>query len=202
MIAYVKGILEELETDAAVLDVGGVGFRVFTPINQALMRQGIGSEVKLYTYMNVREDAMILFGFLDKTSLELFEKLIGVTGVGPKSGLMILSTLSPEQVVSAVLSEDKKTLSSVPGIGQKTASRIILDLKDKIGGIGISAGGGIEAADLVSVKESGPTSEAVMALVTLGYSQSDASRAVAKVTAGNENMGVEDIIRGCLKLLY
>ncbi len=202
MISYVKGILEELETDAAIIDVGGIGFRVYTPVSQELMKKGVGSEVKLYTYMNVREDAMILFGFLDKVSLELFEKLIGVTGVGPRSGLAILSTLSTQQLVGAIISEDKKTLSSVPGIGQKTASRIILDLKDKVGAVGASSGEGITAADLGPVGAEGPAQEAVMALSALGYSQSDASRAVAKVTAVNPGLSVEDIIRSCLKLLY
>lgn len=202
MISYVKGIMEELETDAAIIDVGGVGFRVYTPVNQELMRKGIGSEVKLFTYMNVREDAMILFGFLDKTSLELFKQLIGVTGVGPRSGLAILSTLSPEQLVSAVISEDKKLLSTVPGIGQKTASRIILDLKDKVGAIGVSAESTIRVEDLAGLRQEGPAQEAVMALVSLGFSQTDASRTVARVTSLEEGLSVEEIIKSCLKLLY
>ena len=107
MIAYVKGTLEELEQDAALIDVGGLGYRVYTPVSEELIRRGIGSEVRLYTYLTVREDAMVLYGFLEKSTLSLFEQLISVTGVGPRSALMILSTLSPQQVISAVISVNR-----------------------------------------------------------------------------------------------
>ncbi len=201
MIAYVKGTLEELEQDAALIDVGGLGYRVYTPVSEELIRRGIGSEVRLYTYLNVREDAMVLYGFLEKSTLSLFEQLISVTGVGPRSALMILSTLSPQQVISAVISDDKKTLSSVSGIGAKTASRIILDLKDKVGKIGITSEDPGFVMPQASV-QAGPYQEAVEALVSLGFSGSEASRAVSKVTASSENLSLEDIIRGSLKLLY
>ena len=202
MIAYVKGILDELEQDAALIDVGGVGYRVYTPVSEELIRRGIGSEVRLYTYLNVREDAMVLYGFLDKNTLALFEQLIGVTGVGPRSALMILSTLSPEQVVGAVISDDKKTLSSVSGIGPKTASRIILDLKDKVGRIGISSEDMPVPAAALTDGRGGPAQDAVQALMSLGYSQTEASRAVSKVMAMSGDLSIEEIIRACLKLLY
>ena len=202
MIAYVKGILEELEQDAALIDVGGVGYRVYTPVSEELIRRGIGSEVRLYTYLNVREDAMVLYGFLEKSTLSLFEQLISVTGVGPRSALMILSTLSPQQVISAVITDDKKTLSSVSGIGAKTASRIILDLKDKVGKIGISSEDAGFTLPQVSSVQAGPYQEAVEALVSLGFSGSEASKAVSRVTASSPDLSLEDIIRGSLKLLY
>lgn len=201
MIAYVKGTLEELEQDAALIDVGGLGYRVYTPISEELIRHGIGSEVRLYTYLNVREDAMVLYGFLEKSTLSLFEQLISVTGVGPRSALMILSTLSPQQVISAVISDDKKTLSSVSGIGAKTASRIILDLKDKVGKIGITSEDSGFAVPQAAV-QAGPYQEAVEALVSLGFSQSEASRAVSRVTASSGDLSLEDIIRASLKILY
>lgn len=199
MIAYVKGTLEIIETDAAVVDVHGVGYRVFTPINEKLIRIGIGGDIQLYTYMSVREDAQVLYGFLETETLELFKLLISVTGVGPKLGLQILSAVSAKDLTLAIIRDDKKALTKVPGIGAKTAARIVLDLKDKVH----AAPGGDVEADLpiaAPAMQNGPAQEAMMALTALGYSQSEAERAVSKVAA--EGMSVEEILRQSLKQFY
>ncbi|MBQ7015814.1 MAG: Holliday junction branch migration protein RuvA [Firmicutes bacterium] len=201
MIAYVKGELAAIEETSVIIDNQGMGFRVYTPIREELLRIGVGSQIKLHTYMNVREDAMILFGFLQPEALSLFKQLINVNGVGPKYALAILTAMSVDQVILAIASEDKKALTKVSGIGPKTAGRIILDLKDKVsftpGGDGadIPVPGGIAEESTV-----GAAAEAVMALLALGYGQSEASAAVKKVA--QPDMSVEEIIKLSLKQLF
>lgn len=200
MIAFTKGTLDYIGSDYVFVDVGGVGFQVYTPISEDLLRIGIGGEIKLYTHLSVREDAFVLFGFLDMESLEMFELLIGVTGVGPKSALGMLSAMSVSELSKAIYLDDKKALTKIPGIGAKTAARIVLDLKDKLN---VTAAPGVEAADLARPTQeitAGPAQEAVMALMSLGYSETEAKRAVSK-TKG-EGLSVEDIIRRSLKELY
>lgn len=200
MIAYVKGELESIETESVVIDVNGMGFRVFTPINEALLRVGVGSQIKLHTYMNVREDAMVLFGFLDKESLELFKLLISVNGVGPKSGLQILSSISVNDLILAIARDDKKALTQVNGIGAKTAARIILDLKDKIKVDTFSMPETDTAVGVSVMSDNSAATEAIMALVSLGYSQSEADKAVRGVV--QDGMSTEMILKQALKLLY
>lgn len=201
MIAYVKGELVAVEETSVIIDNQGMGFRVFTPIREDLLRIGVGSQIKLHTYMNVREDAMILFGFLQPEALVLFKQLINVNGVGPKYALAILTAMSVDQVILAIASEDKKALTKVAGIGPKTAGRIILDLKDKVS---FTSGG--DSADMPvsggALEESsvGAAAEAVMALVALGYAQSEATAAVKK--AAKPDMTVEEIIKQSLKQLF
>lgn len=200
MIAFTKGSLDYIGSDFVFVDVGGVGFKVFTPINEPLLRIGLGGEVKLYTYLSVREDALVLFGFLDMESLEMFELLIGVTGVGPKSALGMLSAMSVSELSKAIYLDDKKALTKIPGIGAKTAARIVLDLKDKLN---LSSDVGTEMQEFTKVTmevSQGPAQEAVMALMSLGYSETEAKRAVNKTKA--DGLSVEDIIRRSLKELY
>ena len=169
MIAYVKGELVAVEETSVIIDNQGMGFRVFTPIREDLLRIGVGSQIKLHTYMNVREDAMILFGFLQPEALALFKQLINVNGVGPKYALAILTAMSVDQVILAIASEDKKALTKVAGIGPKTAGRIILDLKDKVS---FTSGG--DSADMPvsggALEESsvGAAAEAVVAALRKG----------------------------------
>jgi len=201
MIAFVKGTLTDIEKDSVVLEVGGFGMRVFTPISEELLRAGIGSEVKLYTYLNVREDAMILFGFMDKASLELFKLLIGVNGVGPKSALAIISTLGADDCMMAIASSDQKALSGVSGVGAKTASRIILDLKDKMGPLSgsISEAGERSGAAAVTGQAVQEKQLAIEALMALGFSQTEASRSVRTVYA--PDLTVEEMVKAALKQL-
>ena len=201
MIAYVKGELAAIEETSVIIDNQGMGFRIYTPIREELLRIGVGSQIKLHTYMNVREDAMILFGFLQPEALSLFKQLINVNGVGPKYALAILTAMSVDQVILAIASEDKKALTKVSGIGPKTAGRIILDLKDKVsftpGGDGADIPVSREIAEESTV---GAAAEAVMALLALGYGQSEAAAAVKKVA--QPDMSVEEIIKLSLKQLF
>ncbi|MCF0135806.1 MAG: Holliday junction branch migration protein RuvA [Lachnospiraceae bacterium] len=201
MIAYIRGELESIENDAVLIDVGGMGYRVYTPVNEQLLRMGVGSTIKLHTYLNVREDAMVLFGFLNKEDLELFELLITVSGVGPRSALQILSSMSAAELILAISRDDKKTLTTVNGIGAKTAARIILDLKEKVhaGSPSDEETSGAVSSPAVLMPQ-GAAQEAVMALVSLGYSQTEAEKAVKTVAL--EGMPVETILRQCLKILY
>ena len=132
MISYVRGELASVEPDKAVVDVGGVGYGVFMPQQALSMLPSPGSEVKLYTYLNVKEDAMQLFGFLTKDDLEIFKLVIGVSGIGPKGGLNILSCMTPDDLRFAIMSGDAKAISAAPGIGKKTAEKLILELRDKV----------------------------------------------------------------------
>ena len=132
MISYVRGEVTAVEKDKVIVDVGGVGYGVFMPEASMGMLPQMGEEIKLHTYLNVREDAMQLFGFLTRDDLEIFRLLIGVSGIGPKGGLSILSKLTADDLRFAVLSGDAKAISSAPGIGKKTAEKVIIELKDKL----------------------------------------------------------------------
>lgn len=197
MIAYIKGELAAVEETSVIVEQQGIGFRIYTPVHEELVRIGLGSEVKLHTYMNVREDAMILYGFLHLEALQLFKQLINVNGVGPKYALAILTAMTTDQVVLAIAAEDKKALTKVPGIGAKTAARIILDLKDKVG----QPAGNLPSpagAEVVPVS-AGAASEAIAALMALGYSQAEAVGVVGKVY--QPDMPVEEVVRQSLKQL-
>ena len=131
MISYISGVVEEIEKDKVVVDNNGIGYGIFAS-HSTLEQIGIGEQVKIYTYFSVREDAMQLYGFLSRQELQLFKLLIGVSGVGPKGGLAILSTCPGDSLSMAVLADDAKAISKAPGIGAKTAQKIIIELKDKI----------------------------------------------------------------------
>jgi Holliday junction DNA helicase RuvA len=132
MIASLKGTLEALNADSAVINVGGVGFRVFMPVSTLLTLGGLGEEVRVHTHTHVREDAILLYGFAAEEDLKLFQMLTSVSGFGPKLALSMLSAMSVEQLVSAIAGGSEELLTSVPGIGKKLAGRLILELKDKI----------------------------------------------------------------------
>lgn len=202
MISYIRGPLEEKREDSVVVEAGNIGYRIFIPSSVLGELPGLGEEVKIYTYFSVREDGMSLFGFLSKQDLEMFRQLIGVNGVGPKSALGILSALKPDVLRLAVISGDAKAISKAPGVGAKTAQRIILDLKDKVKAEdALFAGADLAEnrnTDLSGMEEAGK--EAVEALMALGYSASEAQTAVKKVTI-TENMTSEDVLKGALKYL-
>ena len=202
VISYIRGPLEEKREDSVVVEAGNIGYRIFIPSSVLGELPGLGEEVKIYTYFSVREDGMSLFGFLSRQDLEMFRQLIGVNGVGPKSALGILSALKPDVLRLAVISGDAKAISKAPGVGAKTAQRIILDLKDKIKAEDVLfAGADLEESlktDLSGMAEAGK--EAVEALTALGYSASEAQTAVKKV-AITEGMTSEDVLKGALKHL-
>ena len=132
MIQFIRGTLASLEEDRILVDVNGVGYGIFMSMQAMSMMPGTGTEVKIHTYLNVKEDAMQLFGFLTKEDLKIFKQLIKVSGVGPKGAQAVLSALSPDDLRFAVLSGDVKAICAAPGIGKRTAEKIILELKDKM----------------------------------------------------------------------
>lgn len=200
MIRFIKGIVANIEENYLILDHQGIGFRIFTPTSVLERYVRVGEEIRLHTYMNVREDAMLLYGFLTVDDLRLFELLLSVSGVGPKAGLGILSALSADELRFAVLSDDASAIAKAPGIGKKTAQKLILELKDKMSledAFEKKLAHEQENAGAVLADES---SEAVMALTALGYASSDALRAVKSVE-GRETMDVEQLLKAALKNL-
>ena len=195
MFYYVNGTVTELEAGLAVIDCGGVGYACATT-NYTLSQLKKGERAKLYTYLNVREDAMELFGFTSQSELRSFKLLIGVSGVGPKAALSILSATTPQQLAMAVVMGDEKALTAAQGVGKKIAQRIILELKDKLGASQLELNTAQMAASGTPVRGS-KTAEATAALVGLGYSQTEAAAALKGLDV--ENLSIEDIIRQALR---
>lgn len=181
----------------AAVECGGVAFRCLTS-NQTLYDISGKKETTLYTYLNVREDALDLFGFSTEYELEWFKMLISVNGVGPKAALAILSELSPDKLALSISASDEKAICRAPGVGKKIAQRIILDLKDKVKNLTGDSTSVAEMKKISAVNDMSNTSEAIAALSMLGYSQSEASVAVSKLDPG---LPVEALIRQGLKLL-
>ncbi len=203
MIAYVRGILAEKMEDSVIVEAGGLGYRIFVPVSVLSELPKVGETVKIFTYYSVKEDSVSLYGFLAKHDLEMFRMLIGVNGIGPKSALGILSAMSPDALRMAILSGDAKAISKAPGVGSKTAQRIILDLKDKVNADDILYGvtdmpAKADVSDVSGI--GGVGKEAIEALHALGYTASEASGAVKKVTI-TETMTVEDVLKAALRHL-
>ena len=204
MISYIRGELCDIEEQKAIVDVNGVGYGIYMPQQALSLLPPMGQQVKIHTYLNIREDAMQLFGFLTKEDLNVFRLLIGVNGIGPKAGLNILSCLSPDELRFAVLSGDAKAISATPGIGKKTAEKLILELKDKLNiedMLEHAAHGG-DSEDLASGTDTASNTmqaEAVQALTALGYGSAESLRAVKK--SSPECYSVEDILKEALKFL-
>ena len=201
MIGYVKGILEEIEEDCVIVDVNGLGIRILTGGALASQMLVPGSEVKIYTYTYVKEDAFQLYGFISKDELSLFKKLITVSGIGPKGAASILSAFSAEDLRYAIYAGDIKTISKAPGIGKKTAERLVLELKDKVE-LDYQADTllGQLADETVGSTEPNNRKDAIDALTALGYSSMDAAKAV-KQSDPNADMDAEDILKAALKYL-
>lgn len=204
MISYLRGrLLDWTEDGTVTVDVNGVGFEVGVP-TRTLGAICNSPEVELYTYLSVKEDGMSLFGFSTKEEMQLFKKIIGVSGVGPKGGLSILSSMNKEQFITAVLSDDDKSISKANGIGKKTAQKIVLELKDKFSmadafnshndnSAVLAAVSGASSSELEAVKQ-----DAVLALVSLGYTNSEAMKAVRSLQL-EEGMTVDKVLRLALK---
>lgn len=197
MLYNVRGTLTVSDVNFIVVECQGVGFKCFTTLNTVKNIGKIGSEVNVYTYLAVREDAMDLYGFSTLAELDAFKLLITVSGIGPKAAAAILSELTPDRLALCIASGDAKSITKAQGVGKKTAERVVLELKDKMGIIASD-----EAADAVSsvsgLGESSDTAEAVEALVALGYSQSDAALTVGKM---DKSLSVDEMIRLGLKQL-
>lgn len=201
MIGYLIGILT-MKTDGGILiETGGIGYEVTVPGNSHLFLEKEGAEVKVYTAMIVREDDISLYGFSDMTSLQLFKKLITVSGVGAKAALSILSAMSVDEIRKAIVFEDPTMLTRAQGIGKKTAQRIVLDLKDKLGNLTHSEGFSIEKnIELTGLDGSNPRMEALAALTALGYTRGEASAALAAVM--DNDLTTEAYIKQSLKKLF
>ena len=196
MFYYVSGTVAHTAPFLAVIDCGGVGYACRTT-NNTLARLKKGERARLYTHLNVREDAMELYGFYSESELNCFQMLIGVSGVGPKAALSILSAATPESLAMSVITGDEKALTVAPGIGKKIAQRIILELKDKLAKGQISPGGEAYGGTGVTVIPENKTSEAAAALAVLGYSQGEINLALKGIDL--EALSLEEIIRQALK---
>lgn len=196
MIASLRGKLIYTDKENIIVECCGVGYKCTVSGNTLTALPQINSEVFIYTYMVVKEDAMDLFGFCDTDELECFKLLITVSGVGPKMCVSLLSGFTADRILLFIASNDYKSLTAASGVGPKLAQRIILELKDKVGSISLVDNK--EALSVASLDNSSNTREAISALVSLGYSQSDASLAIAKLDI---NLSTEELIKSALKLL-
>lgn len=201
MIAYIRGELASLEEDKVLVDVGGIGYGVFMSAQAMSLLPPVGNEVKIHTYLNVKEDAMQLFGFLTRDDLHVFKLLIGVSGIGPKGGQAILSVLSPDDLRFAIMAGDVKAISAAPGIGKKTAEKLIVELRDKLS-IEDALEHAVSEKNVPMSGQAGGNSEiqgeAVQALVALGYGSTEALRAVRQVEITGD-MEVEELLKQSLK---
>ncbi|MGN1030028.1 MAG: Holliday junction branch migration protein RuvA [Butyricicoccaceae bacterium] len=199
MFYYVQGKVAHLEPNLAVIDCQGVGYACHTSQNTCTALK-LGDTARLYTYLHVREEIFDLYGFLEQEELNCFRMLIGVSGVGPKAALAILSSAPPSQLALSIITGDEKLLTRAPGIGKKIAQRIVLELKDKLAKEQKNAGGAAALASLpaAAVSESA-VSEAISALMVLGYTQAEATGAMQGMELAD--CSAEDIIRMCLKKL-
>lgn len=203
MISYIKGTVAYLEPTVVVIENQGIGYTIYISEQTASQIPSPGQDIKLFTYMNVREDAMELFGFLTKDDLDFFKLLITVNGIGPKGAQSILSVMTPSELRFAIIAQDAKTISKAPGVGNKTAQRIILDLKDKCN---LEDALNTFAEDVAADTTQKPAnetakSEAVEALVALGYSSTEALKTLQKITI-TPDMDTETILKQALKQIH
>ena len=195
MISFIRGELVSIKSGEIVVDVNGVGYGIFMSEYTISSLPRIGKEVQVHTYLNVREDAMQLFGFLKQEDLEVFKLLLLVNGIGPKAGLSILSTLTPDELRFAVMSGDVKAISKSPGVGKKTAEKLIIELKDKLKLTDIFPED--NSLDVADEANDGNYHEAIQALVSLGYGQSESYKAVKGIDL--ENRTTEEILKEALR---
>lgn len=196
MIHNLRGTLTYTDPNFAVVECGGVGFKCFVSMTTLKSLTSVGTEVNLFTHLSVREDAMDLYGFSTSQEMDAFKLLITVSGVGPKAAMAILSVLPPDRLAIAVSSGDVRAIQQANGVGKKTAERVVLELKDKMVGIGSVSSDIVQG--IQSVASSDNAKEAVEVLVSLGFNQSDAS---AVVGAMDKSMGVDDMVRKGLQQL-
>ena len=199
MYAYIKGILAEITEDAIIVENQGIGYEIAVPGQVFDYLPSVGEEVKIYTYHYVREDAILLYGFLTKEDVRIFKMLIGVSGIGPKGALSILSVLSTDDLRFAILGDDAKAIAKAPGVGAKTAQRVIIELKDKLS---LEDAFEQKIANQAQKAELNPAvgvkNEAILALTSLGYSQSEALKVLQGIEISPDDQ-VEDVLKMALK---
>lgn len=200
MIGYMKGEVAGIYEDRIILEVGGIGYNIFMPASSLDLIEGTGIDVKVYTYLHVREDALLLYGFLTKDDLELYKLLTSVNGIGPKAALALLSVMNADELKFAILAGDAKQIGRAPGIGPKSAQRIIIDLKDKIDLMSAFDGMSKDTPqkqqgfeDMNDVRR-----EAAQALTALGYSQTESYKAVKSIDDAGD---VETVLKAALSVI-
>ena len=196
MISYIKGKLEAKNIDSVIIEVGGIGYKIFMSVNSMDRLGEAGTDVKVYTYMRVREDDISLFGFCTNEELKMFEQLLGVSGVGAKSALSILANISPSSFALAIITGDINTLKGLPGIGAKSAQRMILELKDKMK---TQEAIETEVVPVQTTVKNDKAKDASEALQVLGYAKRDIELVMSKINT--EALSVEEIIKQGLKYL-
>ncbi len=197
MIGYIRGNVSFLFSEYCFIDVNGVGYRIFIP-GSTHGKLSVGSTVLLFTYMHVREDAILLYGFFTQEEYDIFLLLLSVGGIGPKVALNVLSVISPTEFITAISHKNVAALTRIPGIGKKTAERMILELKEKVGSIHQEEVGA-EAVDDGELPIEDVRNQALLALQTLGYHQAEAIPVLKKISTGYQT--VEEVIRLALKEL-
>lgn len=204
MIGYIKGTIEGILTDSLLLDNQGIGYRIFTS-GRVIDELSQNQQVKLFTYLHVREDELSLFGFTTSEELDAFRLLIGVNGIGPKAALSILSVLSVQDLALAVMSGDTKAISKANGVGPKGASRVIMELKDKLKIENLFMSEDVSGADIENTMSSSvstdSTKDTVLALVSLGYSEMEALKAIKQIKDA-EFMNSEELLKAALKKMF
>ncbi len=207
MIGYIKGTVDSIFEDRVLVENNGIGYEIYVPGSDLSVMPHSGEEVKLYTYLHVREDLMQLFGFLTRDALGLFKLLITVSGIGPKGALGILGTMDADTLRFAIMSNDAKAIARAPGIGKKTAEKVVLELRDKIDADSLLSSDGASDAGMAVLSggaaQADASKDAIEALVALGYSATDSARAVKSVLAalGDESSDVEVILKHALKVI-
>ncbi len=200
MLAYIKGQITQKETDYIVVENNGLGFQIHCDMLMLGRFPAIGSEAKVYTYQNVTDTSIMLYGFPSLEEKLLFEQVITVSGIGPKSGATIIAAMPPEKLAMAIITDDIKTLSTIKGIGKKSAQRLCLELKDRFKKLYAAEGTEAEFQTLPESVDGGDTkNEAVQALMVLGYSQNEAERAIVKIMKEDPAINLEDLIKRALQ---
>ncbi len=201
MIAFLSGKLIDKTANSVILDVGGVGYEVAIPLSTFYEIGEVGETVELRIYTNVREDAIQLFGFKTQREKELYLKLISVQGVGAKSGITMLSGMSADEIIAAVRTENLAKLTSIPGVGRKTAERLVVELRDKVGELSADISAEASMAAAAGVGTDGIFDDALSALVNLGYQRSAAEKALQQVRQDGVEPNVQKLLRSALQRL-
>ncbi len=201
MIAFLSGKLLEKTANAVIVDVGGIGYEVWIPLSTFYELGEVGSEISLRIYTHVREDAIQLFGFKTNRERDLYLKLISVQGVGAKSGITMLSGMSADEIIAAIRKDDLAKLTAIPGVGRKTAERLVVELRDKVGELSMTATAGEASVSTSSATGDDVFNDALSALLNLGYQRNAAEKAVHDVRREGVEPNVQKILRAALQKL-
>jgi holliday junction DNA helicase RuvA len=200
MIAYLSGKLLEKQANTVIVDVGGIGYEVSIPLSTFYELGDIGSDVSLRIYTHVREDAIQLFGFKTLRERDLYLRLISVQGIGAKSGITMLSGMSADEIIMAIRTNDLARLTSIPGVGRKTAERLVIELRDKVGELS-GGGSALDAASRTSMPLDAVFDDALSALINLGYQRNAAEKALQQAAKEGTEMSVQKLLRRSLQTL-